>query len=124
MAQNLKLDPQKKDYIFANGSPIASDSVLEAAYYAIKIPQNKYLYGQEGQGSLLYTLKGKRDSSIEQQFASYAKAAIDKQLIETGQAKAVSITNIETTRYGTSNEIDIVPSEVQISNELNFVSVE
>ena len=58
MAQNIQIDPVKRDYVFSNGSPVPSDRVLEACFYAMLIPQNitMYPYLQSGQGSLLYTL--------------------------------------------------------------------
>jgi len=124
MSQNLQLDPTKKDYVFVNGSPVASDRVLEAAYYALLIPKGKWLYGTANQGSLIYTLnKAKRDSSIEQHFTAYATDAINKQLIDPKLATAVQITNIDTSRTGSSNEIDIVPNTTQVSNNFNFISV-
>lgn len=124
MAQNLQLDPKKKDYVVENGSPIASDRVLEAAYYAITIPQGQWLYGTIDQGSLLYTLANKkRFGTTEQNFEAYAVNAINKQVVETGQAKRAQVTNIEATRTGTVNKIDVQPSDVQISNQINFIPV-
>ncbi len=124
MAQNLKLDPVKKDYVFVNGSPVPSDSIYEKSYYALTVPQGKYLYGQVDQGSLLYTLQNqKRTSSIEQQFAAYASDAIKRQVIDTGDATAVAVSNISASTTGTSNEIDVTPSQTQLSNQLNFTSV-
>jgi len=124
MSQNLQIDPVKKDYVFKNGSPLGSDRVLEASYYALLIPMGKYLYGSIGQGSLIYTMEGlKRNSSIDQNFAAYARDAINRQVVQTGKAKSVSITNIETTPTGTNNNISVVESENQLSNNLNFVSV-
>ena len=124
MAQNLVFDPVKKDYVFTNGVPTPSDRVLEATYYALAIPQNQYLYGEDGQGSFLYTLKNqKRTSSIEQQFASYAKDAVDRQVVKTGLATSVDVSNIATSETGTLNEIDVKPSTNLLSNEFNFTSV-
>jgi phage gp46-like protein len=124
MAQNLQLDSVKRDYVVVNGSPIGSDRVEEAAYYALLIPQGKWLYGDVDQGSLLYTLdKQKRSSSIEQDFAGYAQDAIKRQVIDTGKATASAVKNFETTRFGTSNLINIVPAQTQLSDQLSFVSV-
>lgn len=121
MAQNLQLDPKKRDYILVQGSPVPSDRVLEAAYYALLIPRDKWLYGVDNQGSYLYLFRNsKRTSSTEQIFAARATDAINTQLIQTGQAKAVSVYNLASSRNGTSNEIDIVPNQQQISNQLNF----
>ena len=124
MAQNLQIDPVKKDYVIENGSPIASDRVLEASYYALLIPQGKWLYGNTDQGSLLYTLEStKRTSAIEQLFSNYAIVAIEQQVVNTGKATGVQVTNLQATRNGTSNEIDVIPSTSQLSNQLNFNSV-
>ena len=124
MSQNLQIDPTKKDYVFVNGSPVASDRIFESAYIALMIPQNKYIYGEADQGSLLYTLEGqKRTSSIEQQFSSYAKAAINKQLIDKGIASKVDVVNLEATKTGTSNQIQVTPSTKQIAGEINFIGV-
>lgn len=124
MSQNLKLDPIKKDYVVENGSPIPSDRVEEATYYAITIPQGKWLYGQPGQGSYVYTLYNKkRTANIEQLFASYVKDAVNTQVIATGKASAVEVRNIESTSTGTSNKIDVTQAESTISDRLDFVSV-
>lgn len=124
MAQNLVLDPKKKDYVFDKGSPIPSDRVLEASYYALMIPQGKYLYEEQGQGSLIHTLQGiKRRSDLEQQFSSYAKEAIDRQVIKSGQATNVDVENLEATKTGTSNRISVTPTDVQPATEISFVSV-
>lgn len=120
--QNLQLDPVLKDYVIENGIPIPTDRVFESCYYALMIPQGKYIYGQQGQGSLIYTLEGiKRTASVEQLFASYSRDAIERQVIKTGQAEAISVNNIEATRTGSSNQINVVPKAVQISDQLNFV---
>lgn len=122
--QNLKFIPQTGDYDTVQGSPVPSDSILDKAYIALKIPQTKYLYGGTTQGSLLWTLERlKRSSSIDQQFASLAKAAIQAQLIDTKQATGQAVTNLQATRTGTSNLIEIVPAATQLSNEFNFNSV-
>jgi len=124
MAQNLQLDPIKKDYVVVDGSPVPSDRVLEAGYYALQIPQGKRLYGETGQGSNLYTLEGiRRSASIEQRFATISNEAIDRQLIKTGKATAVQTVNLAVSRTGTSNQIQIIPNNVQLSDQLNFISV-
>lgn len=121
--QNIQINPTTKDYVVVNGSPVPSDRVLESAFYALMIPQNTYLYIQPNQGSLINTLRQKRDSSVEQKFASYAQDALKRQLINTGLASDDDIYNISTSAVGTSNQIDIVPKTTQLSNVLNFVSV-
>lgn len=124
MSQYLQMDPVKRDYVVVNGSPVPSDRILEQAYFALAIPKNNWLYGGADQGSLLYQLEGvKRSTSIEQQFASFAKDAIDLQLIQTGKASAVSVANIATSTTGTSNQVNIVPQTTQTSSQLNFNSV-
>ena len=125
MAQNLILDPVKKDYVVdASGSPIASDRVQEQVYFALAIPQDGWLYGDPNQGSKLSTLENvKRTASIEQQISSMAVDAIERQVISTGQATAAQVKNIQATRTGTLNKIEVIPSQTQISNQLDFVSV-
>lgn len=121
MAQNLRIDPTKRDYIVENGSPIATDSVLEASYFALLIPDGRYVYGIPGQGSNLYVLNNsKRVASIEQVFSAIAKGAISRQIIATGQATAVGTENLDTSRSGSSNQISVVPSGTQVSDQLNF----
>lgn len=121
MAQNLKLDPVKRDYVVENGSPVPSDRVLEATYYALAIPQGKWIYGELKQGSLLYTLSGiKRTAAIEQLFASYARDAVKRQVIDTGQATDVGIKNLSQSTTTSGNQIEVVPSQVQLSNSLGF----
>lgn len=124
MAQNLKFDPVKKDYVLDQGSPIPSDSVLEKAYYALAIPQNAWLYGVVGQGSFLYTLENiKRKASIEQQYAAFAQDALKRQLVETGDATATQTFNVQATRTGTSNQTEVVPAAQQLASQLSFVPV-
>jgi phage gp46-like protein len=124
MSQNLLFDPVKKDYIFVNGSPTDSDRIEEAAYYALTIPQNNWTYSTPGQGSLLNTLENiKRDSSVEQKFASYSQDAIKRQLISSGKAIGVSVKNTLASQTATENNINIIPANVQLSNQLNFAPV-
>lgn len=124
MAQNLQVNPVTRDYVTENGSPVPSDRVFEACYYALLIPQSKWLYGQVGQGSLLYTLQNvKRTSSIEQLFAAFASDAIRRQVVDNGQASSVSVKNLQQTPTGTVNEIDVVPKNTQLSQQFKFVSV-
>jgi len=122
MAQNLEMIPEKRDYLVVNGSPVPSDRALEAAYFALTIPQNKWIYGQENQGSLLYTLENqKRSNSIEQQFASYSIDAVKRQVVSTGQVSAVDAINIEATRYGSSNQVRIQPVVKVEQDEFSFI---
>lgn len=124
MAQNLQLDPVKRDYVVSKGSPIPSDRVFEACYYALLIPQNNWVYGVPGQGSFLYTMEGtKRLSSVEQNFAAYAQDAIRTQVINRGKATQVGISNIQATPTGTSNKISVVPNQTQLSDQFDFLPV-
>jgi hypothetical protein len=123
MAQNIQINPVTRDYVVVNGSPVSSDRILEKAFIAITIPQGKWLYGAIGQGSLVYTLaQQKRAASLEQLFSQYTQDAIQRQLINTGQAVNSSTTNLQATRTGSSNEINVVPAATQLSNQLSFVS--
>ena len=125
MAQNLILDPKKKDYILSStGASQPSDRVEEAAFYALQIPQNNWLYGTPNQGSQLYTLQNsKRTASIEQQVQGYALDAIERQLIQTGRAIAAQMENVEITRTGNSSLLEIIPDERQLSTQLAFMAV-
>jgi phage gp46-like protein len=121
MSQNLKLDPTKKDYVVVDGLPVASDRIEEQAYFALLIPQGKWLYGAPDQGSLLYTLQNRRKgASVDGDFASFARDAVQRQLIATGLAKDVNVVNAESTREGTSNQVQVVASESQLSQQLKF----
>lgn len=124
MAQNLQLDPVKKDYVLENGSPIPSDRVEEASYFALSIPQGKWLYGAVGQGSQIYTLQNaKRTAFVDQQFATYAQDAIKRNVIQSGKASAVQVKNLATSRTGTSNQIEVIPAQSQLSEQLLFTPV-
>ncbi len=125
MSQYLQLDPTKKDYVLsATGSSIPSDRVQEAAYYAIQIPQGQWLYGDPNQGSKLFTLNNvKRTNSTEQQIAGFISDAIDRQVISTGLAVSQSFQNLDATRTGTSNQLNLVPNQTQLSNQINFTAV-
>lgn len=124
MAQNLKLDPTARDYVFVNGSPVPSDGINEKCYYALAIPQNNWLYGVQGQGSLLYTLSNKKHTSTtEQEFAGFANDAINRQVVQPGFAEAVQTENIQTTNNGTSNQIEVIPSQTPIAGQLSFTPV-
>lgn len=124
MSQNLLFDPVKKDYIFENGSPVPTDRILEAAYFAIQIPKGAWVNGSPDEGSYIYTLANrKRTASIEQEYAAYAEQAIQSQLINTGKASAVQVFNLQTTRTGTENEIDVTPASTQLAQQLSFVPV-
>lgn len=124
MAQNLIFDPVARDYVFLNGSPQPSSRILEQCYYALAIPQNNWLYGIQGQGSLLYTLIAKkRTSSVEQIFISIARNALNAQVVQTNEASAIGLVNIATSRTGTSNEIEAVQATQQAASQLSFVPV-
>lgn len=124
MSQFLMLDPVARDYVFQNGSPIETDRVLERAYMALAIPENKWLYGAPGQGSFLYTLANiKRTGSVEQNFASFVENALQAQLVDLGYASQDAVQNIEATRTGTSNQIEIIPTTTPVQSTLSFVSV-
>lgn len=124
MSQNLKMDPVKRDYVLQNGSPVPSDRIEEASYFALQIPLKKWLYGEPGQGSLLYTLAGtKRGGAVEQNFSAYAQEALQTQVIAPGKATQATITNIQATPTGTSNNIAVVPNQSQLSNQLDFQGV-
>ncbi len=124
MAQNLQMDPVKRDYVMRDGSPIPSDRVEEACYFPLTIQRGKWLYGAIGQGSLLFTLANqKRSGSIEQQYAGYAQDAIKTQVISVGKASASEVQNIAASRTGTSNQIEVIPQTTQLSQQLNFVPV-
>lgn len=124
MAQNLQIDPKSKDYVVENGSPVPSDRVQEASYIALMVPQGKWLYGEVDQGSQLYTLKNiKRTNGIEQTFASYAQDAIKRNVIIPGKGSASQTTNIAANTRATSNQIEVIPAQTQLSNQLNFTPV-
>ena len=125
MAQNLQLDPKKRDYVLtSSGSPVPSDRVEEMSYFAISIPQGAWLYGDKNQGSKLYTLNNvKRTISLEQQISGFVTDAIERQVISTGKATAQRFENIEATRNGTSNRLSIIPDQTQLSDQINFVAV-
>jgi phage gp46-like protein len=124
MAQNLQINPQSRDYVTVNGSPVPSDRVEEASYYALTIPEGKWQYGQQGQGSLLFTLANtKRNSSVEQNFAAYADASLKRQVVATGLATGAKTENLQTSRTGTLNQIEVIPSQVQSSSQFSFTSV-
>jgi phage gp46-like protein len=124
MAQNIQLDPVKRDYIVQNGTPVPSDRVFESCYYPLLIPRNKWLYGEPGQGSLLYTLQNvKRTSSVEQQLSALAQDAVTTQVITPGKATAVQVQNNATNSTGSANTVGVVPAASQLSQQLNFVPV-
>jgi len=124
MAQNLLMNPLKKDYVVLNGSPVASDTVLDKAYFALMVPQGQWMYSVAGQGSLLYTLQNRmRDAGVEATFSTMVKNAINAQLIQTGQASGVNTQNTETTPTGSANNIAIAPAATTISSQLNFTGV-
>lgn len=119
-----QIDPVTRDYVVVNGSPIEPDRILEACYYALVIPQGAWLHGNPEQGSLLWTLaNSKRNGNVEQQFSSFAQEAIKRQVIATGKATAQQLKNIQATRSGTNNQIEVIPAQTQLSQQLNFVPV-
>lgn len=124
MAQWLQMDPVKRDYVVVNGSPVPSDRIYEAAYFALLIPKNAWLYGTTNQGSLLYTLEDvKRTPSIEQEYAGYVQDALQAQLISAGLATQSQVNNLEATRTGTNNSIQIQPAATPVQSQLTFLPV-
>jgi phage gp46-like protein len=124
MAQYIAMNPQTRDYVIVNGSPVESTSVDDPVYFALLIPQGKWLYGTPTQGSLLYTLDGQKNySKTSQSYAAYAQKAIKTQIIDTGIGSAQQVTNLQSTATGTVNQIGVVPSSQQVSGTLNFTAV-
>lgn len=130
MAQNLQIDPtgettgQAKDYVLVGGSPVPSDRVQEASHIAIFIPQGKYMYGTPGQGSRLNTLQNvKRTPSIDQEAQAIILDAVNTQVVASGIASAAAMKNLATSRTGTSNQLEVIPAQTQLSQQLNFVPV-
>jgi phage gp46-like protein len=124
MAQNLLLHPEKKDYVVVDGSPVPSQRVHESCYFALAIPSGRWLHGVPGQGSLLYRLQGaKRTAQTERLFAAYATDAIRSQVVGTGQAVAASVRNLDSARYGSSNQINVVPKVTNLASQLGFKGV-
>lgn len=122
MAQYWKIDPVKRDYVVSNGSSVSTDSVTDASYYAIQIPRGRWLYGDSNEGSDLFKLQNvKRTARVEQAFASSVQEALKVQVIADGKAVSSNVSNIDTSRYGTSNQINVVPKNLQISSQLNFI---
>lgn len=107
--QNWMTDPTKRDYVLSGGTFVPTDRPFEKAYYILTIPRGRWLYGQPGQGSELFRfLNAKRTSNTEQLFASRVDDALRTQMVETGDAISTTTTNLESSRYGTSNNTNIV----------------
>ncbi len=124
MAQNIEIDPAKRDYVVENGSPVVSNRIHERAFYTLAIPRNAWLYGGPDLGSDLYRMRNaKRTADIEALFASRAMEAIESQLIKTGEASRAEVKNISGSRSGTSNNIDIEQNQESISTKLDFSPV-
>lgn len=124
MAQNLEMDPEKKDYVVVRGSPVATDRVLEPSYFTLLIPRDRWVNGNPGEGSYLWRLQNvKRTSDTEQQFSTIVTEALQAQIISTGRASAAAVKNVAATRTGSSNSIGVVPAQTQVSEQLDFVPV-
>jgi phage gp46-like protein len=124
MAQNLQLDPTLQDYVLVNGSPVPSDRMEEATYFALTIPQGKGLYQTVNQGSQLYTLENiRRSSSVDQQFATLAQDAIKRNVIQPGKGTSSQVANIAFNSRATSNQIEVIPAQTELSSQLNFTPV-
>jgi phage gp46-like protein len=120
--QNWMVNPMTRDYVLNQGSPVPTDRIYEKAFFMLLIPQNQWLYADDQQGSKVNQLaNAKRGSNVEQLFSTYVDDAIQTQLIDTGQATDVNTTNIEVSRNGTSNEIDIVPVDQPTTGQAQFI---
>lgn len=121
MAQNLELDPTKRDYVVVAGSPVPTDRVFEKAYFALAIPRLQWLYGDARLGSDLYLFQNtKRVPETDQLFAARATQAIQTQLVDTGEVVDVVVTNIASSRSGSSNNISMRPNQKSLSTRLAF----
>lgn len=107
-----------------NGSPIPSQRIHEDVYFALTIPQGKWLYGTPGQGSRLHELIGvKRTEKTERIFSTLAMNAIQRQIIDTGKASQALISTVESGQFGISNQIEVEPQMKDFASILNFRSV-
>jgi phage gp46-like protein len=124
MGQNTKFDPVKRDYVAEQGSVGTTDDIRVASYFVLKKPKGKWLYGAPGEGSDLHKFQNsKRLSNTEQLFAARSNEAIQSQLIDTGRAEQVTTTNIDSSREGSSNEIEVVPLQADLSDQFEFTPV-
>lgn len=118
------MDPVKRDYVVVNGSPVASDRIYERAYFALAIPRLNWLYGSVHDGSDLYLFQNsKRVPETDRLYATRATQALNDQVVARGDATQVQVSNIASSRSGTSNEIDIQPNQKSISSVLSFSPV-
>jgi phage gp46-like protein len=119
MGQNWKFDPSKRDYVLDKGSPVPTDRIEEAAYFILTIPKGRWLYGSPTQGSELFLFNNaKRVPNTEKLFSARVVEALERQLVEPGRAREVSVFNLESSRFGTSNQVDVVPAESNISSQV------
>lgn len=124
MSQFLQMDPVKRDYVSKNGSPVPSDRIEDRSYFALAIPRLNWLYGDEHTGSDLWLLpNAKRVPENDKLFAARAAQALTDQVINRGDATEVQVSNLATSRSGTSNQISIQPNQQSISTALAFSPV-
>lgn len=115
------IDPVTRDYALENGAPVPTDRIEEQAYFILTIPEGNWLYGDPGQGSELWRFKNvRRNSGTEQLYADRVTDALNRQLVDTGRASSVQVSNIATSRYGTSNEIDVTQLQRAVATKLSF----
>jgi hypothetical protein len=122
--QNWQFNPVTRDYVLSLGSFVPTDRSHEKAYFILTIPRTKWLYGTQSQGSDLYRFKNaKRTSNTEQLYASRVDDALKTQMVDTGDAVSSTTTNLESSRYGTSNNTNIVVPNRPRVPQLGFGSV-
>lgn len=122
MGQNWQIDPVTRDYVLVNGSPAPTDAVEDSAYFILKIPMGNWAYAEDDkQGSELWRfVRAPRTRNTEKLFASRVLSSLNSQMVATGKAREVRVSNIEATRDGTSNQIEIEPNTSQLSAQLKF----
>lgn len=114
-------DPTKRDYPIQDGAPTPTDRIEEQTYFVLTIPLSKWLYGVQGEGSDLWKFRNaRRLSTTEQTFAARTIDALNRQLVATGKAKQVAVSNIATSRYGTSNEIEVEAAQQSVATKIQF----
>lgn len=121
MGQNLRINPQTKDYELVNGSPVASNRIHEDVYYALMISSGQWIHGEPNQGSELYRLQGiKRTPNIERMFSAFAEQAVRSQVINSGRARQIQTYYLQSARTGSSNQINVEPQNKNVSNTITF----
>lgn len=91
MNESWQIDPGTRDFVQVNGSPVATDSLTNPAFYRLRIPRGGWMYAPDDQyGSDFGTVRKRFNGADIAGLVNIAQQALQP-IIDDGRATSVTI---------------------------------